>query len=91
MDTEHEQGPFTSEKVETFKIQRPLMTTAKVPTYLIYNKDRSIQVELASRWLGLLFRQYDKELNMKLYVKANITDGTFQIHDVIPTAKWPSW
>ena len=68
-----------------FKVQKPIFTTGKGPVeYLIYNKDRSVMVQMASKDLDRTW----PEGEYKIYVEGEVSDGLLKISHAVESQNW---
>jgi hypothetical protein len=71
------------------KIQIPIMTTAEVPMALIYNEDRSIEVEVPASEVKQLFREGEFKVYAHAEDKLGGDDGKkLIITELAPNQSW---
>ena len=72
------------EKYDDFKIQRPIVTTHKIPQALVYNETRTIRKEIPLSDVEHLFANGE----LKVYYSGTYANGAFDFLDQLPGQDW---
>lgn len=96
MTTNNERACDTNHEAVVLKIQWPIVSSSPNPCALMYNKRRTIEVELPCSTPGFeeWYKKQDPDNRYKIYVrvKPDKSGGLMLSNsETIPFEEWPSW